>query len=88
MSLTTDHPQLAAVLCLHRRKELGVRLGLAKAFENDFHLLDRRKRIEHATHYPDAVKIFLADAAILPFACPTAAGRSPGTGVCLRGGGQ
>ena len=48
-------------LGLHRRQEFSVRLRLGKAFKDDFHLLDRRERVEHASHDPDAVEVFLVD---------------------------
>ena len=51
---------MSYVNCI-RCQEFGVCLGLAEAFENDFHLLDGRQRIEHAAHDPDAVEVFLAD---------------------------
>ena len=50
-----------SILRLHGGKELGVRFGLREAFEDNFHLLDRRQRIKHTTHYPDTVEVFLAD---------------------------
>src|ERR1043166_6410481 len=48
-------------LALHRRQQFGVRLGLLQTLEHDFHLLDGRERIQHASHHPDAIEIFLAD---------------------------
>ena len=48
-------------LGLHRSQKLGVRLCLLESFEHHFHLLDGRKRIQHAAHDPDAGQIFLAD---------------------------
>src|SRR3954465_11402700 len=53
--------ELRNLLRLHRRKEFGVRLGLAETLEDDFHLFDGRQRIENSTHYPDAVEVVLAD---------------------------
>src|SRR5690606_6384432 len=48
-------------LSLHRREELGVCLGLAEAFEDNFHLFDGRQWVEHPTHDPDPVEVFFAD---------------------------
>jgi hypothetical protein len=48
-------------LALHRGQELGVRLGLLQPLEYDFHLFNRRQRIQNAPHHPDAIQIFLAD---------------------------
>src|SRR5205085_3932445 len=48
-------------LALHRGQEFGVRLGLAEAFEDDFHLLDGRERVQDAAHDPDAREVFFAD---------------------------
>ena len=50
-----------ALLSLHAREKLGIRLRLAQTLEYNFHLLDRRQRIEHATHDPDSIEIFLPD---------------------------
>src|SRR5688572_5873670 len=49
------------LLTLHRGEELGVVLGLAEAFEDDFHLLDGRERVEHPAHDPDAVEVLLRE---------------------------
>ncbi len=48
-------------LRLHRCEELGVGLGLVEAFEDDLHLLDRRERVEHATHDPNSGEVLLAN---------------------------
>ena len=53
--------KLSVPLTLHRRKKLGVRLCLLQTLEHDFHLLNRRQRIQDAPHYPDAIQVFLAD---------------------------
>src|SRR6185369_7645513 len=48
-------------LALHRGEKLGVGLRLLQSLEHDFHLLDRRERIQHTPHHPDAIQVFLAD---------------------------
>ena len=53
--------KLSVPLTLHRSKKLGVRLGFLQALEHDFHLLNRRQRIQDPPHYPDAIQVFLAD---------------------------
>ena len=46
-----------AALSLHRRQELGVRLGLLEPLEHNFHLLSRREGIQDAAHDPDTAEI-------------------------------
>src|SRR6476646_5541631 len=50
-----------AILALHGGQELGVRFRLLKSLEHDFHLLNGRERIQHASHHPNAIEIFFAD---------------------------
>lgn len=56
-----DKMMKTQTLGLHRGKKLSVGLGLAEAFEDDFHLFDWRKWIKYSTHDPDAIEVFLAD---------------------------
>ena len=42
---------------LHRRQEIGVRLGLPHLVEQQLHRLDRRQRVEDLAQHPDAVEI-------------------------------
>src|SRR5215217_5357268 len=48
-------------LALHRGEKFSVGLRLLQSLEHDFHLLDRRERIQHPPHHPDAIEVFLAD---------------------------
>src|SRR5215510_11247395 len=48
-------------LLTHRRQEFRIGFGLLQSFEDKLHLLDRRKRVEHAAQYPDSVEVFLWD---------------------------
>ena len=52
---------VADCLALHRGEKLGVGLRLLQSLEHDFHLLDRRKGIQHTPHYPDAIEVFFTD---------------------------
>src|SRR5215471_1077186 len=46
-------------LLTHRRQKIRIGFGLLQPFEDKLHLLDRRKRVEHAAQYPDSVEVFL-----------------------------
>src|SRR5215470_12588700 len=48
-------------LLTHRRQELRIGFGLLQSFEDKLHLLDRRKRVQHAAQYPDSVEVLLRD---------------------------